>query len=249
MSTPVAIILAAGKGTRMASDLPKVLHPMLGEPLVSYPITAARQAGASSVVIVVGYEGARVTHEVTSRFGEGQAWLRFATQDQQLGTGHAVMCALPQIDQAEGIALVLSGDVPLLTSQTLTALCERCVTSPAGLSLTTFVPPDPTGYGRILRDDAGQVLGIREHRDATDAERAVGECNAGTYAVRIEHLRADLPRLGRNNAQGEIYLTDLVELAAARGAVEALEIDPTEAAGVNTVEQLQQLEAIARARG
>ncbi len=248
MTKPVAIILAAGKGTRMESDLPKVLHPILGDPLVAYPIRAAREVGASTVVVVVGYEGQRVTDEVTSRFSDHESWLRFATQAEQLGTGHAVMCGLPQIEPSEGVALILSGDVPLLTSQTLQRLAEGARSSAAGLALTTFRPPDSTGYGRILRDEAGHVNGIREHRDASEAERAIGECNAGTYAVSLEHLRADLPRLGRNNAQGEIYLTDLVALAAERGEVMALEIDPVEAAGVNTVAQLQQLEAIARDR-
>lgn len=250
MTTPVAVILAAGKGTRMASDLPKVLHRMAGEPLVVYPIRAAREVGASTVVVVVGYEAALVREEVSERFpateGEEPHWLRFATQAEQLGTGHAVMCALPELSGAAGTALILSGDVPLLRAQTLRTLVQRCEASAAGLALTTFRPPDPTGYGRILRDGSGRVLAIREHRDASDAERAVGECNAGTYAVRLEHLHADLPRLQRSNAQGEIYLTDLVELATARGEVAALEIDPIEAAGVNTPEQLAELEAAAR---
>lgn len=248
MDDPVAIILAAGKGTRMASDLPKVLHTMLGEPLVVYPIRAAREAGASAVVVVVGYQGARVTEAVTARVPDAEGWLRFATQSEQLGTGHAVMCGLPQVEQARGVAWILSGDVPLVRSATLTALAEGCRSSPAGLALTTFVPPDPTGYGRILRDADGRVQGIREHRDASEAERAIEECNAGTYAVALEHLRADLPRLGRSNAQGEIYATDLVALATARGEVVAVPIDAMEAAGVNTPEQLQALEAVARAR-
>lgn len=247
MTTTVAIVLAAGKGTRMESDLPKVLHTINGEPLVVYPIRAARAAKAESVVVVVGYEGERVRSEVRARFEE-PGWLRFATQAEQLGTGHAVMCALPEVDATDGVALVLSGDVPLLTASTLRALAERCQATEAGLALTTFRPPDLTGYGRILRDSEGRVAGIREHRDASEAERAITECNAGTYAVALDHLRADLPRLGRNNAQGEIYLTDLVALAAERGEVAALEIDPVEAAGVNTVQQLAELEAIATAR-
>ena len=249
MTTPVAIILAAGKGTRMASDLPKVLHPMLGEPLVAYPIRAAREAEASRVVVVVGYEGEQVRRAVVERFQGADGWLRFATQAEQLGTGHAVGCALPEVQGGDGIALVLSGDVPLLRAETLHELAARARASAAGLALTTFRPADPTGYGRILRDAEGRVLGIREQRDASEAERAIGECNAGTYAVSLPLLRRELPRLGRSNAQGEIYLTDLVERAAGLGEVAALEIDPVEAAGVNTPQQLAELEAIARQRG
>lgn len=249
MTTPVAIILAAGKGTRMASDLPKVLHAIAGAPLVTYPIHAARQAQASRVVVVVGYEGHKVQAAVTARFPDAGAWLRFATQAEQHGTGHAVMCALPEVPEGDGLALVLSGDVPLLAASTLHTLVEQAGACSAGLALTSFRPLDPSGYGRILRDPQGRVLGIREHRDASEAERTIGECNAGTYAIRLPLLRSELPRLQRSNAQGEIYLTDLVELAAARGEVAALEIDPIEAAGVNTPEQLAELEAIARARG
>jgi UDP-N-acetylglucosamine diphosphorylase/glucosamine-1-phosphate N-acetyltransferase len=249
MTTPVAIILAAGKGTRMASDLPKVLHPMLGEPLVVHPIRAARRAEASRVVVVVGYGGEQVRQAVSERFADAEAWLRFATQAEQLGTGHAVACALPEVPDGDGIALVLSGDVPLLRAETLHELAARAGACSSGLALTTFRPADATGYGRILRDASGRVLGIREHRDASEAERAIDECNAGTYAVSLPLLRTELPRLGRSNAQGEIYLTDLVERAAAQGEVAALEIDPVEAAGVNTLQQLAELEAIARARG
>ena len=248
MTKPVAIILAAGKGTRMASDLPKVLHPMLGEPLVAYPIRAARQAEASRVVVVVGYEGHLVQEAVRARFPGEDAWLRFATQAEQLGTGHAVTCALPELPDGDGMVLVLSGDVPLVRAQTLHELALRAERSSAGLALTTFRPADLTGYGRILRDAGGRVLGIREHRDASPAERAIDECNAGTYAVAPSLLRTELPRLGRSNAQGEIYLTDLVERAATRGEVAALEIDPVEAAGVNTPQQLAELEALARQR-
>lgn len=246
MTTPVAIILAAGKGTRMASDLPKVLHPMAGEPLVVYPIRAARQAGACRVVLVVGYEGDHVRRVVTERFG-GQGWLGFATQAEQLGTGHAVACALPELADDDGVALVLSGDVPLVRAATLRALVEAAGACSSGLALTSFRPPDPTGYGRILRDAEGRVQGIREHRDASEAERAIDECNAGTYAIALSLLRAELPHLRPGNAQGELYLTDLVALAAGRGEVAALLIDPLEAAGVNTPQQLRALEAAALA--
>lgn len=250
MTSTVAIILAAGKGTRMASDLPKVLHEFAGEPLVLYPIRAARAAGAEHVVVVVGYKGDRVREVVTQAFADADAdsWLHFATQAEQLGTGHAVLCGLPPLEGRDGVAMILSGDVPLLHGETLRGLVERCEQVPSGVVLTSFTPPDPTGYGRIVRDDAGQVQGIVEQRDANEAQQAIGECNAGTYAVRLEHLRADLPKLGRDNAQGEIYLTDVVALATARGEVAGVEIDPVEAAGINTVEQLRALEQHAAKR-
>ncbi|MCH9681534.1 MAG: NTP transferase domain-containing protein [Deltaproteobacteria bacterium] len=249
MTTLVAIILAAGKGTRMGSDLPKVLHRMGDDPLVAFPIRAARALHAEQIVVVVGYQEALVREQVRAAFPELGDSLRFATQTEQLGTGHATMSALPQVDAEQGLALVLSGDVPLLLPQTLVRLRTACEESTAGLAMTSFVPDDPFGYGRVLRDDAGRAVGIREQRDASPQQQAITECNAGTYAARIEHLRADLPRVGRNNAQGEIYLTDLVALGAQRGDVACLQIDPVEAAGVNTPEQLAELEAIWRERG
>lgn len=248
MTSTVAIILAAGKGTRMASDLPKVLHPFEGQPLVLYPIRAARAAGAQHVVLVVGYQAERVREAVNAAFpsGEAEGWLHFAEQQQQLGTGHAVMCGLPPLAEQSGVALILSGDVPLLRAPTLTQLATRCDAVASGVVLTTFCPDDPTGYGRIVRKPDAGVTAIVEHRDATEQQRAIGECNAGTYAVQLEHLRTDLPRLGRDNAQGEVYLTDIVALATERGEVAGVEIDPLEAAGVNTVEQLRALEQAAQ---
>src|SRR5690606_7832173 len=131
----------------------------------------------------------------------------------QHGTGHAVMCALPVLgDDFDGNVLILSGDVPLLTAETLAALARACERSSAGLSLASFRAADPTGYGRILRDEQGRCVGIREQRDASAAERAIDECNAGVYCVRAEHLRRELPALSANNAAGEIYLTDLIAL-------------------------------------
>jgi bifunctional UDP-N-acetylglucosamine pyrophosphorylase/glucosamine-1-phosphate N-acetyltransferase len=249
MSEVVAVVLAAGKGTRMASDLPKVLHRIGDDPLVAFPIRAARAAGAGQVVVVVGYGAERVRTELRARFSEGahEGWLRFAEQAEQLGTGHAVLCALPSVAADAELALVLSGDVPYVRAETLRELAAAA--KGGGLALCTFRPPDPTGYGRILRDADDRVVGIREQRDASEAERAVGECNAGTYAIAIDRLRTDLPRLGRDNAQGEIYLTDLVALAAREGPraagregpVAAVEVDPIEAAGVNTPEQLAEL--------
>jgi bifunctional UDP-N-acetylglucosamine pyrophosphorylase/glucosamine-1-phosphate N-acetyltransferase len=244
----VAIVLAAGKGTRMGSDLAKVLHRLGGEPLVAYPIRAAQAVGAAPIVVVVGYQAERVRAEVSAAFPDDPS-LRFAEQLRQDGTGHAVLCALPQVPDRAEVALVLSGDVPLLASDTMRRLVDAARSTSSGLSVATFFPPDSTGYGRIVRDAKGRVLAIREQRDASETERAIRECNAGTYAVAVTRLREELPAIGRDNDQGEIYLTDIVARCVAHGEVATVVIDPIEAAGVNTPEQLMALEAELLRRG
>lgn len=199
------------------------------------------------MVVVVGYQADQVRSTLTRSFDEDErARLRFALQAEQHGTGHAVLCGLPELPEQEAVVWILSGDVPLIEVDSLMALRDGCIRSDAGLALAIFEPDDLTGYGRILRDEQGRVTGIREERDATPAERAVRECNAGIYAVRASLLREVVPTLGRDNDQGEMYLTDLVERAAQRGVVSSLDIAAREAAGVNTPEQLRALEQIAR---
>ena len=238
----VAVVLAAGKGTRMGSDLPKVLHRLRGEPLVVHVLRAARAAGAGQLVVVVGHGAAQVQAALAPEF----PGLEFALQAEQRGTGHAVQCALSALDGHSGDVLILSGDVPRLRAGTLGRLAEACARGPGRLALATFRPEDPRGYGRIVRDAAGQVAAIVEERDASPAQRAIRECNAGVYCAGAALLRSELPTLGAANAQGEIYLTDLVARAAAAGVV-ALEVAASEVAGVNTPEQLAALEAAARA--
>ena len=240
MTGIAAVVLAAGKGTRMGSDRAKVLHELSGRPLVAYPIAAAAAAGAERVVVVVGHDKDAVIDAVVAVHG-GLA-PRFAEQTEQLGTGHAVLCALPELDGFEGDVLVLSGDVPLVTAQTLGALAAACRDSEAGLSAASFRPPDKTGYGRMVRGADGGLVAIVEERDADPQQRAIDECNAGMYCVAAEHLRGDLPRIGRGNAQNEYYLTDLVALAAKRGRVGSVELSLREASGVNTPAQLAELE-------
>ncbi|MFO7566164.1 MAG: NTP transferase domain-containing protein [Enhygromyxa sp.] len=247
----VAVLLAAGKGTRMRSDLAKVLHPFAGEALIMHPLRAAARFGVTRSILVVGHQAEAVREAVASqlaRWGQGEAQgqapeVEYALQAEQLGTGHAVACALPVIDEGfAGAVLILSGDVPLLSAATLETLARACEASSAGLSLASFRPEDPSGYGRILRDESGRVAGIREHKDASLAERAITECNAGVYCVLAEHLRRELPTLGSSNAAGEIYLTDLIALRARAGEVAVVEVDADEVAGVNTPEQLAELE-------
>lgn len=240
MEAPTAVVLAAGKGTRMNSDLPKVLHRLGGLPLVQYPMRAARTAGATRVVVVVGH-GADDVRAAVQEAVDADDDVRFAEQHEQLGTGHAVLCALRELDDVRGPILVLSGDVPLLRAESITRLVEAWRTSEAGLSLAIFRPAQTHGYGRILRDSKGRVVCVREQRDASPGELAIRDCNAGTYCIDADFLRRELPRLGQGNAQGEVYLTDLVARAAERGAIASVMIDPIEAAGVNTPEQLEAL--------
>ena len=238
-----AIVLAAGKGTRMRSDLPKVLHLLAGVPLVAYPLGVLRALGVRVAVVVVGYGAEQVrdvVHEVMADAPPG--WLRFALQPDQNGTGHAVSCGVPELDGDDPV-LILSGDVPLLSEASLRSLEDAQRRAPSGMALLTFRPSDPTGYGRITRGEDGTITGIVEQRDASDSQRAINECNAGVYCVAASLLRIELPRLGMANAQGEVYLTDLVEVAARGGEVLAIEVGPTEVAGVNTPEQLTELEA------
>jgi bifunctional UDP-N-acetylglucosamine pyrophosphorylase/glucosamine-1-phosphate N-acetyltransferase len=250
----VAILLAAGKGTRMRSDLAKVLHPFAGEPLVVHPLRAARAFGVTRSILVVGHQADAVREQVLQRLPAGEGWaIDFAIQAEQRGTGHAVASALPLLEPSfTGAVLILSGDVPLLTSATLAELARACAASSAGISLASFRPESATGYGRIVRDtgtDTGRVVAIREHKDASPAERAIAECNAGVYCVLADHLRRELPLLGSHNAAGEIYLTDLIAARAQAGEVAVVEVDSDEVAGVNTPEQLADLEQRARARG
>ena len=247
MPQAVAVILAAGKGTRMKSDLAKVLHSFLGRPLVSYPVTAALKAGAQRIVVVTGHQEADVREAVLSTEGLSPEMVHFAHQRQQNGTGHAVLSALPDVPNDDSRVWILSGDAPMVRPATLEAVAEAARTSPAGLCITTFQAQGPTGYGRVLRDDAGAPLCIREQRDCSPEEFEVTECNAGLYCVSASHLHAELRTLGTDNAQGEIYLTDLVALRAKQGEVAVVPMDPVEAAGINTPQQLEALEREARA--
>ena len=234
-----ALILAAGKGTRMRSPLPKVLHSFLGQPLLHHVMDAAGGAGASHTVVVVGYGAEDVRTAVES---SGRWSASFAIQTEQLGTGHAVMCGLGSLPPVTEYVMILSGDVPGIRAETLAELVKKLAVPSCPLSMLTFWPDDPTGYGRVLRDADGRVRCIREEKDASPDERRVQECNAGVYVVAREVLDHELVNLGDNNASGEIYLTDLVEIVARTHAVETLRASPDEVAGVNTPEQLEALE-------
>ncbi|MDP3131974.1 MAG: NTP transferase domain-containing protein, partial [Burkholderiaceae bacterium] len=258
MDKPVdVVVMAAGKGTRMKSKTPKVLHRLGGRALAGHVIDTAARVCARQVVVITGHGAAEVEavlagHASAERhFGVRNLTdgvtattppaLRFVRQEPQLGTGHAVQQALPVLAD-DGITLVLSGDVPLTEAATLQALLNVC----AGrhLALLTLTMPDPTGYGRIVRNDDGEVLAIVEHKDATDVQRQITEIYSGIMAVPTALLRGWLGRLDNRNAQAEYYLTDVVKFAVADGcSVRAHRIaDAVQVAGVNSPLQLAELE-------
>jgi bifunctional UDP-N-acetylglucosamine pyrophosphorylase / glucosamine-1-phosphate N-acetyltransferase len=238
------IILAAGQGTRMKSGLPKVLHRIAGEPLIYYPIALAGELGASRIVVVLGHHAESVRRAIEDRFGQDE--VEIALQEEQLGTAHAVAQAAPLLQDVTGPVLLVYGDIPLLGRQTLERL--RAAWRPGGLALVTARPADPTGYGRILRSEDGGVARIVEDKDASAAERRIGEINAGIYCVDAALLREAIARVGNRNAQREFYLTDLAAIAAARGRVESIEAPAEEVSGINDRVQLAALEKLLQRR-
>jgi bifunctional UDP-N-acetylglucosamine pyrophosphorylase/glucosamine-1-phosphate N-acetyltransferase len=242
MELPLAaVILAAGQGTRMKSKVPKVLHELCGAPMVTYPIRLAKRMGAEPVVLVIGH-GA----DLIRRFIGG---VRFEVQAEQRGTGHAVMEGMRGLDGFEGRILILYGDVPLLTKETIEGLTQK-LDRGARLAIVTTMLEDPFGYGRIVRDAREHITRVVEEKDATPEQRKIREINAGIYCTDSEFLRSALSRLVNDNAQGEYYLTDIVGLAIQDGhAVEAYVCpDPGEVQGANTRAQLAELAAILRRR-
>ncbi len=234
------IVLAAGEGTRMKSSTPKVLHRIGGTTLLGHAVRAARFTGAEHVSVVVRHERDLVV-EFCTTFDEG---LVIADQDDVKGTGRATECGLQVLpDDLEGTVLVTYGDVPLLTGETLAGLAEAHEASGSAVSVITAHLEDPTGYGRIVRDADGHVARIVEQKDATDDERALTEINSGIYAFDAALLREALARVGTDNAQGEKYLTDVVQIAreAGRGVSAHVIDDPWQTEGVNDRVQLATL--------
>jgi len=233
--------MAAGKGTRMKSQLPKVLHRLAGRALLAHVVDTAAGLQPRRVVVITGHGAAEVEAAIAPEGAAAGLDLRFVRQEPQLGTGHAVQQALPALAD-DGIVVVLSGDVPLTQVDTLLALIEA--SGGDKLALLTLALPDPTGYGRIVRAEDGAVQAIVEHKDASEAQRAIGEIYSGIMAVPAAKLRDWLGRVDNRNAQGEYYLTDIVKLAVADGVrVVAHKItDEVQVAGVNSPVQLAELE-------
>ena len=234
------VILAAGMGKRMQSALPKVLHPLAGKPLLQHVINTALSLQPGKLCVIYGHGGAAVPSAVAGWSAPGGIAIDTALQQPQLGTGHAVMQALPQIDPAAP-TLVLYGDVPLTTSASLQRLVEAAGTDK--LAILTVVQDNPFGLGRIVREN-GEIVRIVEEKDATEAERAIKEINSGIMVIPTRYLNGWLDSLQNNNAQGEYYLTDIVAKAVAAG-VPVVSAQPSaewEVAGVNSKVQLAELE-------
>ncbi|MEE4683930.1 bifunctional UDP-N-acetylglucosamine diphosphorylase/glucosamine-1-phosphate N-acetyltransferase GlmU [Pseudomonas alliivorans] len=228
------VILAAGQGTRMRSAVPKVLHPVAGNSMLGHVIHSARQLSPVGIHVVIGFGAESVREQLAADD------LNFVMQDKQLGTGHAVAQALPAL--TADTVLILYGDVPLIEVETLQRLLQRV--TPEQLGLLTVTLDDPTGYGRIVRDEQGRVSAIVEHKDASEAQRAINEGNTGILAVPGKRLAEWLGRLSNDNAQGEYYLTDVIAMAVNDGLIVATEQphDVMEVQGANDRRQLSDLE-------
>ncbi|MDA7417761.1 bifunctional UDP-N-acetylglucosamine diphosphorylase/glucosamine-1-phosphate N-acetyltransferase GlmU [Xenophilus arseniciresistens] len=240
------VIMAAGKGTRMKSRLPKVLHRLAGKPLLAHVVDTARRLGARRVVLITGHGAQEVESAVRGWEPQAQG-LAFARQSPQLGTGHAVQQALPHLGNDDGTAddgtvLVLSGDVPLIAEDTLRALLQA--SGGERLALLTVELDDPTGYGRVVTAPSGGVRAIVEHKDANEAQRAIREIYSGVMAAPAARLRHWLGQLRNDNAQGEYYLTDVVRMAVDEGmaVVAQRTTDELQVTGVNSPVQLAALE-------
>jgi bifunctional UDP-N-acetylglucosamine pyrophosphorylase/glucosamine-1-phosphate N-acetyltransferase len=240
-----ALVLAAGQGTRMKSDLAKVLHPMAGRPLLAWVLERLEELGVGRVLVVVGHQRERVM----SLFAA--AGVEWVIQAQQCGTGHAVLMAGPALANFEGTLLVVCGDTPLLRADTLHRLLEEHAARRAAVTVLSMRLPDPFGYGRIVRDPRGALAAIVEERDATPEQRRIDEVNSGVYAFDYPALARALGSLTVRNAQAEYYLPDTVAVMVGEGLAAAVVCadDHRELLGINTVEQLAEAERVHRELG
>ncbi len=233
------IILAAGKGSRMKSELPKVLHCLAGKPLVQHVIDSCQSLGATHCHLVVGHGSELVREKIDG----GKLSITYAEQTEQLGTGHAVKMALPALSD-NAPTLILYGDVPLIHADTLAQLVKLYEENPQGIALMTCDFNDPTGYGRIVRDENNQVTGIVEQKDANDQQKLITEINTGILCCNSDQLKKWIGQLNNDNAQQEYYLTDIIEMAAKDGQRidTAQPVNLYEIEGINTLRQLSELE-------
>jgi bifunctional UDP-N-acetylglucosamine pyrophosphorylase/glucosamine-1-phosphate N-acetyltransferase len=245
MESLASIVLAAGKGTRMKSGLIKVLHPVAGTPMIAWPVAAARDAGSDPVVLVIGHQA----NAVQGAF-RGAADIRCAMQEEQLGTGHAVACALDALTGFRGTVLILCGDTPLLRAETLKNMLAYHRDNQAAITVLTALMDDPYGYGRVVRDPSGRVTRIVEQKDADPEEQEIREINSGIYCMDSDFLFGNIRGIGNDNAQGEYYLTDLLAIAGRKGltCLALPTADADEIMGVNDRVQLAEAGRILRRR-
>ena len=245
-SPSIAIVLAAGKGTRMKSELPKVLVPVAGRPMIRYVIDSLRKAGVSRIVVVVGYRADLVQSELAKEPG-----IEFAEQTEQLGTGHAVMMCRGHLADHQGPVFIVAGDSPLLQADSVRALLENFSTAGASCVLGTVDKPEPKGYGRIVRNDAGKFIGIVEEKDATPAQRAIHEVNVSTYVFDSQELLRAFDQLTDHNAQREYYITDCPAILMADGKKVTAEkvLQPCESLSINNMDELALVETEMRRLG
>src|SRR5512136_2501755 len=231
MESIMTIVLAAGKGTRMKSDLVKVLHPLLGVPMLSYPVELSlNDIKAEKTILVVGHQA----DKIKEKFKDIK--VDFALQKEQLGTGHAVLQAIPFLQSFNGTVLILCGDVPLVKMETLRSFIDTFWRNESKLSVLTAVVENPSGYGRIIRGPTGWLEKIVEEKDGSEEEKLIREINTGIFCIKAPFLIDGLKEIGQENAQGEYYLTDLVEIGRKRGmrCSAHMVADPTEVMGINT---------------
>lgn len=240
MHEPLAIILAAGKGKRMGSDLPKVLVPVGGRPMIRYVIDAVRGAGVERILVVVGFRADLVRRELANEPG-----LEFVVQTEQLGTGHAVKMCSERLEGHQGPVLILAGDSPMVQVSSLRSLLTDFASRRGACLMGTGKKENPTGLGRIVRDAKGEFAGIVEEKDATAEQRAITEVNLSTYVFRPDALLASLQQMTADNVQGEYYLTDCPGVLKAGGQkVDALcVLQPIESLSINTKDELAIVEA------
>jgi len=239
------VILAAGKGTRMKSNKAKVLHEILGVPMLLYVLETARNVAGSNVIVVIGHQSEKVREIVPEDHD-----LAFALQERQRGTGDAVLSAIPHIPDASEHVVILCGDVPLLTSDTIMCLVEDHVQAGRDLSLLAVDVDNPQGYGRVIFDENQIVSQIIEEADATEKQKEIKTINSGVYCINKDFLLNGLPRLKPDNVQGELYLTDIIEIGYADKKIVGVMIcdDAREVVGVNTRQDLALVEAIMQNR-
>ena len=245
MSETAAIVLAAGKSTRMKSDLPKVLHEVCGRPMLSYVLSACRLAGADRLLVVVGHG----KQQVEKRF-EGETDLTWVEQKAQKGTGHAVGCCRKALRDFDGSVIVIAGDMPLVQREPLVALLEVRERTGDAVTIATTVLEDPTGYGRITRDDEGKLEAIVEHNDCTPEQRKIREVNPSYYCFDSKRLFSALEKLKPEGNKGEYYLTDLIKFfrKSGQGASAMVDVPSEDAMGVNSRLDLAQVGRVVQDR-